>query len=329
VAVIEIKQLHKVYKIGEERVHALRGVDLSIEANEFVAIMGASGSGKSTLMNILGCLDKPTKGVYLLNGNPTHKMGMSALAQVRNEDIGFIFQSFELLGRASALKNVILPMLYSAGRLFTAKKRAKAALQKVGLADRMHHRPNQLSGGQRQRVAIARALVNDPAILLADEPTGNLDSTTSNEIIELFKGLHDDGQTILVVTHEEEVAGHAQRIVRLMDGEIVSDHPTQEDPIHQDWLRSMAEGFGSTSGEQFGGPTPSASVVLETPEPKPEPKPTPSNGTPNGASSGASGGAPNGAPAHQNGITKNGTHSSGDRSKDNASATPDPAEASS
>lgn len=244
-ATIAIRGLHKVYKIGEERVHALRGVDLTIRRNEFVAIMGASGSGKSTMLNILGCLDKPSSGVYILNGRPTHQMGMGRLARVRNEEIGFIFQSFELLPRATALKNVMLPMLYSAKHLFSARRRAKRALEKVGLGDRMSHRPNQLSGGQRQRVAVARALVNDPAILLADEPTGNLDSKTTVEIIELFRELHASGQTIIIVTHEEDVAGHAERIVRLRDGEVLSDHPTDEDPVHQDWVRRMAEGGGS------------------------------------------------------------------------------------
>lgn len=237
---IRIRDLHKVYRMGTEKVHALRGVSLDIERNEFVAIMGHSGSGKSTLMNIVGCLDRPTKGAYTLNGKPTHKMGASALARVRNEQIGFIFQSFELLPRQTALKNVMLPMVYSKKHWFGARRRARRALERVGLGDRMRHKPNQLSGGQRQRVAIARAIVNEPSILLADEPTGNLDTATTAEIIALFEQLHAEGQTIIIVTHEEEVAGHAQRIVRLRDGRIVSDYPATEDPIHRQYLQSMA-----------------------------------------------------------------------------------------
>lgn len=235
--IIRVRDMHKVYRVGAEKVYALRGVDLDIMRNEFVAIMGSSGSGKSTLMNILGCLDQPTKGLYELNGKPTHAMDGARLAQVRNEEIGFVFQSFELLNRATAHKNVMLPLVYSRKHFWGAARRAAESLRRVGLADRMDHRPNQLSGGQRQRVAIARALVNEPSILLADEPTGNLDSKTSDDIIALFKKLHDEGQTIVIVTHEEDIAGHAARIVRLRDGKILSDHPTAEDPIHQDYVR--------------------------------------------------------------------------------------------
>ncbi|MBL8764147.1 MAG: ABC transporter ATP-binding protein [Phycisphaerae bacterium] len=250
---ITIRGIQKVYKMGLERVHALRGVDLTIRKNEFVAIMGASGSGKSTLMNILGCLDRPTGGVYELNGRPTHRMGAWELAEVRNEEIGFVFQSFELLPRATAVANVALPLVYSRKHWWGARKRARRALERVGLGDRMKHRPNQMSGGQRQRVAVARALVNGPSILLADEPTGNLDSKTSEEIIALFKQLHAEGQTIVVVTHEEDVAGHAGRIVRLRDGRIMSDYATADDPVHGEYLYRALEAARTAAGDGSGG----------------------------------------------------------------------------
>jgi len=263
--IISVRGLRKTYRVGEERVHALRGLDLDIQRNEFVAIMGASGSGKSTLMNILGCLDRPTAGGYMLNKRPTHKLGAADLAAVRNKEIGFVFQSFELLSRASALKNVALPLLYSKTSWLGARKRAQEALEQVGLGDRMHHRPNQLSGGQRQRVAIARALVNNPAIILADEPTGNLDSRTGEDIMRLFDDLHEAGQTIVIVTHEEDIAGRAARIVRLRDGRVLSDCPTDEDPQHRQWLESVAAGFQRAASEthpaQAEGSDPSSSTA--------------------------------------------------------------------
>jgi putative ABC transport system ATP-binding protein len=260
---IAIKGLTKVYTMGDEKVHALRGVDLTIYRNEFVAIMGPSGSGKSTMMNVLGCLDQPTAGTFWLEGERVDKLGATALARVRNEHIGFVFQSFELLNRATALQNVMLPLLYSRKHWLGARKLAKAALGRVGLANRMEHKPNEMSGGQRQRVAIARALVNKPSLLLADEPTGNLDSKTSEEIIALFQELHDQGQTIVIVTHEEDVASNAQRIVRLRDGHVFSDFTTKEDPVHGDFLKMMmrqavAAAGGSDSAPTAAAPTPPA-----------------------------------------------------------------------
>jgi putative ABC transport system ATP-binding protein len=227
---IRIRNLAKHYQVGPEKIRALDGVDLDIGPNEYVAVMGTSGSGKSTLMNIIGCLDRPTSGSYELDGKVVSSMSAAALARVRNRLIGFVFQSFELLPRMTALKNVELPLIYAPDGWIGRSRRAAAALERVGLADRMGHRPNQLSGGQKQRVAIARALVNEPAILLADEPTGNLDSRTSDEILRLFEDLHRQGQTIVMVTHEADVARHARRIVRMRDGRVVSDLPSTQDP---------------------------------------------------------------------------------------------------
>lgn len=221
--IIKLDAVTRIYKVGVERIHALDGVDLKIGDNEYVAIMGPSGSGKSTLMNVLGCLDRPTAGSYELDGQDATKLSDAALANIRNERIGFVFQSFELLGKLSALKNVEMPLIYSRNGWWARKKLAKNVLGRVGLAGRIKHRPNQLSGGEKQRVAIARALVCNPSILLADEPTGNLDSKTSEGILGLFDQLYDEGQTIILVTHEEHVANHAQRIIRMKDGKICSD----------------------------------------------------------------------------------------------------------
>jgi putative ABC transport system ATP-binding protein len=222
-AVIVTRNLQRDYDMGGEIVHALRGVDVTIRKNEFVAIMGPSGSGKSTLMNLIGCLDSPTGGEYWLNGHRVSELGDDALARIRNKEIGFVFQTFNLLPRATALHNVELPLVYAG--LGSRERRAQAAdaLDRVGLKDRMEHRPNELSGGQRQRVAIARALVNQPSILLADEPTGNLDSATSEEIMGLFEGLYREGQTIVLVTHEHDIAAHALRQVHLKDGRVERD----------------------------------------------------------------------------------------------------------
>jgi putative ABC transport system ATP-binding protein len=222
-SLIQTNDLWKTYQMGTEEVHALRGVSIGIERGEYVAIMGPSGSGKSTLMNLIGCLDTPTKGTYLLNGKQAGQMNDDELARIRNEEIGFVFQTFNLLPRATALHNVELPLIYAGITSKTRKERATAALQKVELGDRMHHKPNELSGGQRQRVAIARALVNNPSILLADEPTGNLDSKTGVEIMSVFQRLHDAGNTIILVTHEPDVAAYAQRAIHIRDGQVEKD----------------------------------------------------------------------------------------------------------
>jgi putative ABC transport system ATP-binding protein len=226
-AVIVTRNLQREYDMGGEIVRALRGVDITIRRNEFVAIMGPSGSGKSTLMNMIGCLDTPTQGEYWLNGHRVSELGDNELARIRNKEIGFVFQTFNLLPRATALHNVELPLVYAGVSGKERKARAVDALTRVGLADRMEHRPNELSGGQRQRVAIARALVNQPSILLADEPTGNLDSTTSVEIMALFNQLHQQNQTIVLVTHEQDIARHARRQVHLKDGMVEQDFVTK------------------------------------------------------------------------------------------------------
>lgn len=222
-AVIDIKNIARHFTVGNEVIKALKTIDLSIEKNEFVALMGQSGSGKSTLMNILGCLDTPTKGNYSLANNNVSQLNDNSLAEIRNKEIGFVFQSFNLLPKSTALENVMLPLIYAGYNSEEREKMALDALEKVSLSDRVTHRPNELSGGQRQRVAVARALVNNPSIILADEPTGNLDSATSVEIMALFQEIHKNGNTVIIVTHEDEIAQYAHRIVRLKDGEIESD----------------------------------------------------------------------------------------------------------
>ena len=221
--VIKIKKIARHFTVGNEVIKALKTINLSIEKNEFVALMGQSGSGKSTLMNILGCLDTPTEGSYTLANNNVSQLDDNSLAEIRNKEIGFVFQSFNLLPKSTALENVMLPLIYAGFNKEEREKKALDALEKVNLSDRINHRPNELSGGQRQRVAVARALVNNPSIILADEPTGNLDSATSVEIMALFQEIHKNGNTVIIVTHEDEIAQYAHRIVRLKDGEIESD----------------------------------------------------------------------------------------------------------
>jgi putative ABC transport system ATP-binding protein len=251
---IQIRNLARRYVMGIDTVHALRGVSLDIERGEYVAIMGPSGSGKSTLMNLLGCLDSPSEGSYELNGKNVARMSDNELAEIRNREIGFVFQSFNLLPRSDALHNVELPLIYAGMPRSTRRDKARQALSNVGLQDRMTHRPNELSGGQRQRVAVARALVNSPSIILADEPTGNLDSRTGTEILNLFEQLSQRGNTIIVVTHEEDVAQHARRIIRIRDGLIAADEITE---------RGQASGTRTSPPSEAGSP--SAPPVLAAP----------------------------------------------------------------
>ncbi len=236
-AVIQVEDLTKTYVMGETLVRALRGVNLTIYEGEFVAIMGPSGSGKSTFMNMIGCLDRPNSGQYFLNGEEVSRMGDSQLAEIRNEYIGFVFQTFNLLPRTTAIKNVELPLMYAGAK--ARKEKAISALERVGLGQRVHHRPNELSGGQQQRVAIARAIVNDPVIVLGDEPTGNLDSRTAEEIMALFQDLNRSGKTVIIVTHEDDIAQHCGRIVRFRDGEIQSDEVISDPIDAREELRLM------------------------------------------------------------------------------------------
>ena len=248
-AVIRVEKVTKVYRLGDYDVHALRGLSLEVPEGQFIAVMGASGSGKSTLMNILGCLDRPTAGHYYLRDQDVSLLSRDALAEVRNREIGFVFQGFNLLPRTSALENVELPMLYNGTPARESQRRALEALDRVALADRYHHYPNQLSGGQQQRVAIARALVNRPAIILADEPTGNLDSATSVEMMEVFQALNREGMTILLITHEPDIAVYASRNVVMRDGRILSDRPVENRRIAAEERRAMPEPAAPTGEE--------------------------------------------------------------------------------
>jgi len=236
--VVQVRGLEKIYRMGDVEVPALRGVSLTIESREFVAVMGASGSGKSTFMNLIGCLDRPTRGVYLLNGREVGKLSRDQLARVRGQQIGFVFQGFNLLPRTSALENVELPLLYQGVSSRERRSRAGEALARVGLGDRLEHSSSQLSGGQQQRVAIARALVNRPLLLLADEPTGNLDSRTSVEVMGIFQELNEQGLTVVVVTHEPDIAEHARRIVTFKDGQVLSDQPLSRRRLAREELRA-------------------------------------------------------------------------------------------
>ena len=253
---IGMRDIEKTYSVGEEKVRALRGVTFTIDRGEYVAIMGPSGSGKSTLMNLIGCLDTPTGGEYLLNGTPVQTLTDDELARIRNREIGFVFQTFNLLARTSALAQVELPLVYSGLPKKERRERAEKALERVGLTDRAHHNPNELSGGQRQRVAIARALVTGPSLLLADEPTGNLDSATGEDIMRLFRELNEQGNAIILVTHEEDIAAHARRIIRIRDGRISDDRPNDS---------SRAEAVARAKREALEGAAPEPPAALAPP----------------------------------------------------------------